>query len=256
MSNVDNLIGKWRSAQAVSIPSDIKRLPDGDVPKVIALLSCPRLGWTDNFRCAQTVFMSLGVPMLVDSGVFWGQGLSRLMKLCADRGVEFVVTLDYDSIFSKEHVARLYQLITENPEVDAIVPVQVKRECNSSMFTMWGDGEMQTSVKADEFMRSLTPIATGHFGLTIIRTSSLEKLSKPWFKSISDLNGEWEQGHIDEDIYFWINAMASGWKVCLANEVRIGHLQRIIAWPRSDFTPQFQYLSQFNEHGQPPEVTT
>lgn len=197
--------------------------------------------------------MSLGIGMLVDSGVFWGQGLSRLMKICADRGIEFVLTLDYDSIFTKEHVARLYQLMNENPDVDAIVPVQVKRECNSSMFTMWNETDRfeVNEVKAREFMKPLTRIATGHFGLTMIRTSSLAKLHKPWFKAEPDLNGEWEAGHIDEDIYFWLNAMSAGWKVCLANEVRIGHLQRIVAWPKPDFTPQFQYLRQWNEQGQP-----
>lgn len=246
-----NVIDEWRRAQSISVPQDIKRLPDGDVPKIVAMMSCPRLGWTDNFKCAQSVFMSLGIGLLVDSGVFWGQGLSRLMKLCADRGIEYVITLDYDSIFTKEHVARLYQLMNENPDVDAIVPVQVKREANTSMFTMWADGEMKLSVQAQEFMKPLTQIATGHFGLTIIRSASLAKLHKPWFKAIPDLNGEWEAGHIDEDIYFWLNAMSVGWKVCLANEVRIGHLQRIITWPKPDFTPQFQYISGWQSSGQP-----
>jgi hypothetical protein len=249
----ETLIDDWRRAQAISMPQDIKRLPDGEVPKIVAIMSCPRLGWTDNFKCAQTVFMSLGIGMLVDSGVFWGQGLSRLLKLCAEREIEYVITLDYDSIFNKEHVARLYQLMTENPDVDAIVPVQVKREANASMFTMWTDSDKfgVLSVKADEFMRPLTKIATGHFGLTIIRTSSLAKLHKPWMKAIPDLNGEWEAGHIDEDIYFWLNAMSVGWNVCLANEVRIGHLQRIITWPKPDFTPMFQYISGWQEKGQP-----
>lgn len=248
------VIDEWRKAQAISVPADIKRLPDGDVPKIVALMSCPRLGWTDNFRCAQSVFMSLGIGMLVDSGVFWGQGLSRLMKLCADKGIQYVVTLDYDSIFTREHVARLYQLMNENPDIDAIVPVQVKRESNSSMFTMRRDSdelELLDTAKAEEFMKPLTLIVTGHFGLTIIRTSSLAKLHKPWFKSEPDVNGEWEQGHIDEDIYFWLNGFSVGWKVCLANEVRIGHLQRIITWPKSDFTPQFQYISGWQNSGQP-----
>lgn len=245
-----SVIDEWRR---IAQPSDVKRLPDGDVPKIVALMSCPRLGWTDNFKCAQTVFMSLGIGMLVDSGVFWGQGLSRLMKLCADKGIEYVITLDYDSIFSKEDVARLYQLIEESG-ADAIVPVQVKREANSSMFTIWAEGKTVTEVKAEEFMKPLTRIATGHFGLTIIRTSSLAKLHKPWFTAIPDVNGEWEEGHIDEDIYFWLNAMSSGWDVFLANEVRIGHLQRIVTWPKPDFTPQFQYISGWQQSGAP-EVT-
>ncbi len=245
-----DLIDSWRQAQSISVPQDFKKL-EGEPPRVLGIMSCPRLCWSDNIRCALSVLGPLGIPMMITGGVNWGQGLTRLMQLAVNHGVEFILTLDYDSIFDHQNVARLFQLMVENSDVDAIVPVQVKREHNTSMFTIFADGEMKTEIKASEFMKPLTRIATGHFGLTMIRTESLSRLSKPWFRAIPDLNGEWEAGHIDEDIYFWLNAMSVGWKVCLANEVRIGHLQRIITWPKPDFTPMFQYISGWHENGKP-----
>ena len=228
----------------------------GEKPtKIVAVMSCPRLGWTDNFGCIQEVFMPLGIPVFRHSGVFWGQGLSELMENAVEHDAEFIITLDYDTVFSREHVVKLCQLIIENEDIDCIVPLQIRRENNYSMFTMRGaDKKLMTTCKRSEFERPLTKISTGHFGLTIIRCSSLARMKRPWFLAIPDLNGGWREGHIDEDIYFWLNAESAGWNVCLANDVKIGHLQNVITWPRKDFTPLFQYVSQWNNEGQPKEI--
>jgi hypothetical protein len=265
-------IADWREAHAETIKSKEAKGSEGYDPawgnlglakqlgvqpgekptKIVAVMSCPRLGWTDNFGCIHEVFMPLGIPVFRHSGVFWGQGLTELMVNAIDHGAEFIITLDYDTVFAREHVVRLCQLMVENEHVDCVVPLQIRRENNYSMFTMRGtDKKLLTTCKRSEFERPLTKIATGHFGLTIIRCSSLARLKKPWFLAIPDLNGGWKEGHIDEDIYFWLNTESAGWNVCLANEVRIGHLQNVITWPKSDFTPLFQYVSQWNENGQP-----
>lgn len=244
----DDIIDTWR--KAVGEP-EIPTSFNGDAGKVVALMSIPRLAWTDTVGCVHDVFAPLGIKVVRHSGVFWGQSLTILLEESVRRGVEFVITVDYDSIFTKQHVLELIRLMCENDEADAIVSVQVRRESNNSMFTIMRDGELIDQCDAEEFDKPLTKIATGHFGLTIIRTSSLEKLNKPWFRSYSDLNGSWRQGHIDEDIGFWINTIAAGWNVYLANGVRVGHLQNVIAWPKPDFTPQFQYISGWLEKGQP-----
>lgn len=251
--HINTLIDDWRRAHKPRESMSVQNLAHS-TPKVMAVMSCPRLGWTDTWGCIHEVLMPLGIGVLRHSGVFWGQGLTKLIQSCLDHGTEYIITLDYDSIFTREHVAHLYQLITENEDVDCVVPVQVRREDNTSMFTMRGtNGNLLNEVSADEFNKPLTQIATGHFGLTMFRASSFAKLEKPWFWAIPDTNGTWEAGHVDEDIYFWLNAHAAGWKVCLANGVRIGHLQAVITWPKPDFTPLFQYMSGWNQKGQPNE---
>ena len=225
----------------------------GDKPiRIIGVMSCPRLMWTDTYGSIQQAFMPLGIDVLRHSGVFWGQGLTRLMELALDQGADFIITLDYDSVFERKHVHRLCQLIVEHENVDAVVSVQVRRENNYSMFTMRGDdGTLRTSVPKEEFRKPLTKITTGHFGLTIIRASALKKLAKPWFLAIPDSKGEWGEGHVDEDIYFWHNCERAGLNIQMANEVRIGHLQNMIAWPDDKFGPHHQYVHDYNENGPP-----
>lgn len=230
---------------------------DEETPiKIVGVMSCPRLGWTDTFGSITSAFMPLGIEVFRHSGVFWGQGLTKLMEVALKNGADFIITIDYDSVFTQAHVHRLCQLMVEHNDVDIIVPVQVRRENNYSMFTMRGDnGDLRTKVPYSEFSQPLTKITTGHFGLTIIRTSALRKLPKPWFLAIPDKNGEWNEGHVDEDIYFWHNCERSGLNVRMANEVRIGHLQNMIAWPDDQFAPVHQYVSEYNEKGQPAEAS-
>lgn len=229
---------------------------DAEKPiKFVGVMSCPRLGWTDTFGSITSAFMPLGIDVFRHSGVFWGQGLTKLMEMALSNEADFIITIDYDSVFGLKHVHRLCQLIVEHDEVDVIVPVQVRRENNYSMFTMRGDdGQLRTVVPKDEFHKPLTKITTGHFGLTVIRASSLRRLPKPWFLHIPDKNGEWNDGHVDEDIYFWHNCERTGLNVQMANEVRIGHLQNMIAWPADNFGPIHQYVHEYNEKGQPIEA--
>lgn len=253
MTLPDQIVDEWRRT-ATRLPETIRVVPpkmDGTL-RIAALMSCPRLGWTDTFGCVNEAFQPLGIPVVKHSGVFWGQSLTGLMEEAITLDMDYVFTVDYDSIFTREDAIYLIKLMQDNPEVDAIVPVQVRRESNSSMFTMRDEqGEMLTVVDKSVFEQELTPIATGHFGLTILRVSSLSRLAKPWFLHIPNESGEWDGGHIDEDIYFWLNAEVAKWKVCLANNVRIGHLQNVVTWPRADFTPQFQYIKDFLKNGRP-----
>ena len=220
---------------------------------IIGVMSCPRLGWTDHFGCVFEAFLPLGIPIMRHSGVFWGQGLTKLIEEAIDvHRAEFIITLDYDSIFNRAQVQRLCQLIVEHKDVDAIVPVQVRRENDYSMFRIQNEkGEGLTRVDKAIFETPLTKITYGHFGLTIIRAAAIKKLKKPWFLATPDKNGEWKEDYTDEDIHFWKNAERAGWEVRLANEVRIGHLQNMIAWPKEDFSPRHQYTGDWHNDGQP-----
>ncbi|KKL72575.1 hypothetical protein LCGC14_2083580, partial [marine sediment metagenome] len=81
------------------------------------------------------------------------------------------------------------------------------------------------------FEQDLMPAQTGHFGLTLIRTSALKRLKKPWFHSIPDENGSWGTGRQDADIFFWNNFKKSGCTMMLAPKVKIGHLQLMCTFP-------------------------
>lgn len=250
----DDVIARWRSSFSSVNGTKPKRLPKRPgTLNVVAVMSCPRLGWTDTWGSINESFHALGIHVAKHTGAFWAQGLTKLMEDAVAIGMDYIITVDYDSIFDRNHVGALVNLIDSHPTVDAICTVQVRREQNSSMFSLRDDeGNFRTGeIDLTEFDKPLTQIATGHFGLTIIRASSLVYLPKPWFMAIPNGQGEWKNGQIDDDVYFWLNVETVKWKVCLANQIRIGHIQNMVSWPGMHFTPEFQYMTDWNQKGQP-----
>jgi predicted SAM-dependent methyltransferase len=229
--------------------------PGGSEIKIQAVMTLPRLGFTANMFAAAKVFPKLGIGFDTASGVFWGQKLSRLIDKHLNDGTEFIITLDYDTAFREEHVIRLLQLMAENPEVDAIVPVQTKRENETPMFAIVNDDGSGKNVALTEFEPELVPIMNGHFGLTIFRVSAFSGLEKPWFLPHPNEDGDWNEGRIDEDIHFWHNWWKCKRRTCLATTVMLGHLQMMCTFPgpaRTGFKPVHYYMNQLDS-GQWPE---
>lgn len=231
--------------------------------KIQAVMTLPRLGFTDNLCSAIGVFPQLGIDFKARTGVFWGQMLTALLEEFTGNGTEYIITIDYDTWFKKEHVIRLCQLMAEHKDVDAIVPVQTKRENEVPLFSIvTPEGVAAKKVSVSVFDEELVPIVGGHFGLTIFRVSAFCKLEKPWFMPHPDKDGGWGDGggvegagKIDEDIHFWQNFYRCGLKACLATRINVGHLQITCTFPGSasnGFKPVHIYMSDI-EKGRYPE---
>ena len=41
-------------------------------------------------------------------------------------------------------------------------------------------------------------------------------------------DGEWRDGRTDPDIYFWKKWRQNGFNLCMANDINIGHMQRVV----------------------------
>jgi hypothetical protein len=255
---VDIQVWESQIEDCASLPISLNlrgQKPGGLETKIQAVMTLPRLGFTANLLAAAKVFPKLGIGFDTESGVFWGQCLTRLIERHCDDGTEYIITMDYDTAFKEEHVRKLLQLMAANPAIDCIVPVQTKRENQCPMFSVVDDEGKGMEVPLTEFEAELVPIMTGHFGLTIFRVSAFKDLEKPWYNSIPNENGEWGEGRIDEDIYFWHNFYKSGRKVCLATSVMLGHLQMMATFPgpaRKGFVPEHYYMNQL-ERGEWPE---
>ena len=48
--------------------------------KVAALMSCPRLGFTDNFFCIAQALAPHGISPIKYTGAFWGQCLQNCLE--------------------------------------------------------------------------------------------------------------------------------------------------------------------------------
>ena len=141
--------------------------------KVAAVMSMPRLGFTDNFFCVASALAPHGISPVKVTGAYWGQSLQMAIESVIE-DADWVLTIDYDTIFSAKTVEALLTLAMWSG-VDAIAPLQVKREANAVMFALAGSTpDEQTQVGDDWFKKPVQPVETSHFGLTFLRASALK----------------------------------------------------------------------------------
>jgi predicted SAM-dependent methyltransferase len=222
------------------------------VGKVAACFSIPRLAFSDNMFCAQRAFVALQIPAIRKSGVFWGHALQGAMEMQLATGAKYLLTVDYDTIFTTDDVLALYRLMEAHPEADAICPVQSGRDRATPLMTVADEsGKAKAMLSPEEVAADLLELRTGHFGLTLIRSESLKKFPKPWFMHKPDEKGEWGDGRIDDDIYFWIEGGKHGLRLFQANRVTVGHAQLVVSWPGQSMETIHQYASEYEYEGKP-----
>lgn len=250
------VVDGWIDVAARKLSRPAPQLPMKDV---MAIMSMPRLAWTDTFAAVQMTCAKLGMDFMKSVGVFWGQCLERMMERIVEEspGVKYVMTVDYDSVFDEADVIRLWQVMETNPDIAALFPLQVGRDRSSCLLTMVGaDGKRITHIDSTDLHRDALDCETGHFGLTLIRTDALRRLPHPWFLGAPNADGRWGDGRTDDDIHFWKLLGKHGGRIAACPRVRIGHIQTICTWPGEHLEVLHQYVSKYNEDGRPPECMT
>jgi hypothetical protein len=221
--------------------------------RVISLASIPRdMGFNLHWYCQREHFAPLRIEVREYGGAFWHQALERLIEGAITDGYTHALTMDFDTIFERLHVETLLDLARRNPDADAIVPWQIKRDSTDRIFgKRREDGTFRRHFDESEFTPELMPIDTGHFGLTVLRLDALKALPRPLFQPVPDASGGWDGGHVDADIYFWNQARKYGLQLFLATKVRVGHLQQVVTWPTTDFGIEHQFVEAFRHNGTP-----
>lgn len=226
-------------------------------PKVYAIMSVPRLGFMDAFFCWYEALTPLRIQVMKFTGAFWGQCMERGMESALKEEPEFILTLDYDTIFCRQDIEDMMCVMVNNPHIDALAPIQSARSKTHSLFTVRGDdGKFMPELPGDYFTPVASKVHTAHFGCTLIRTSALRDLKKPWFWSTPSSEGSWHTGRLDDDTYFWNEFSKAGKTLCLANRVAVGHLELMIRWPgdNESMSPIFQNHNEYTEIGIPEGV--
>lgn len=225
--------------------------------KVSAVMSVPRLGFMDNFFCAFEALAPMGIVLRRHMGAYWEACLERTLTATINEDApDAILTIDYDTVFTRGHVEKLIQTLRERPEADALAPVQSARHSDQPLMNL----DLPLGVKAPDriphgvFADDITQLRTAHFGLTLLRTSSLLKMPKPWLHSQPAPDGTWGEGRIDADIFFWKQWAEAGLKLYCANRVSVGHLEMMIRWPGPNFTTIHQLPKDFQAHGAPKDV--
>lgn len=227
----------------------VKKITD-----VVGVLSAPRFGPTMHGRIVWEALYPLGIPYGIGQGAYWHQVLAELLeRAIAERRTGWVLTCDYDTIFTKHDVLELYRLATIS-KADAVCPLQMGRGDTGPLFVTCDAHGQRASVSGVEMASYLLPAASGHFGLTLFRLDALAKLPRPWFVSEPNAEGRWGAGRVDPDIGFWRAWQAAGLTLYVAPRVPVGHLVEAVAWPSKQMRPTFQTVQEYEAGGPPADV--
>jgi hypothetical protein len=220
--------------------------------KVLMVYSLPRVALTVNMDCAIRVAGNLSLTYARRSSAYWSLALELVMAEAVEKGFEYVLTVDMDSVFTPNNVLHLYALCKQNPHIDAVAAMQIKRATDlaNPLFCVRGeDGKFATILATDELNGELFKVCQAHFGLTLIRCSALVAVPRPWFLRLPD--SETDTGSLDDDIYFWRQWEKHGKSIYIACHNSIGHVQEVVTWPDAALKPVHQLWRDFEENGRP-----
>jgi len=208
--------------------------------RVEAVMSTPRLGFMDNFACWIEALVPLGIRPTKVTGAFWGQCLQRVITDRMDKA-EYILTIDYDTFFTRQDVELLFAMAMTF-QCDALTGFQSKRDDGRPMITLLGtqdnpppDGS--TKVPGEWFAHPVQEVDAIHFGLTVISTAALRRTPKPWFIDVPNKDGEFGEGRLDADMFFWKNFRQAGNRVFVTPRVTLGHGEYKITWPGAGLGP-------------------
>lgn len=241
-------VKKWASRNTDLAASDISlnlecRKPGEAIPaseqllKIRAVIGMPRIGWNDGWQTIVDAMAPFKIPIETHQGCFWGQNIQKAFNRAVRDGIDWIVTLDYDSMIQPAHVARLLEILGTHPEIDAIAALQMRRGGETPLFSTG-----KTNAQIDW---SPLKVNTAHFGLTILRVECLKDIPKPWLIDVPDANGDFDGEHTDADITFWKKWTAAGHSVYVAPDVRIGHLELLVSEFDEELKPRHYQIGKW-----------
>ena len=186
---------------------------------------------------------ALRIDLHCSQGVFWGQCMQRMFQDAVDKGLDWILSIDSDSLFTAEHVRHLMDVFAQHPEIDALAALQCRRGAKFPLLTTGNHAE------GDELAIDGKPfrVTTAHFGLTLFRVDKLKTLPKPWFKSEPGKGGDWDDDRLDDDIFFWHVWRAAGHNIHVAPSCSIGHLEETVAMFDKNLQPQHVYVHEWRK---------
>lgn len=193
--------------------------------KVGAYLTMPRYESVAARNLIQEALRPHKIDLTTTQGVFWGQCMQRMFMAAVDNGVDWILSLDSDSLFTSKQVQEMFDILASNPQIDALAALQCRRGAKYPLLTT-GSGIENEHVECDGRPIKVT---TAHFGLTLIKVDKLKRVSKPWFFGEPDAAGNWTDDRLDDDIWFWHQWRKAGLNIYVAPSVSIGHLEETVA---------------------------
>jgi len=189
--------------------------------RIVAIENVPRLGFQAHFGVAHQALSRCGIQVNWGSGAFWDQSMQNIFEETLRQPWDWLLTIDYDSLFTESQLGQLIQHAVGTPGVDALAPLQAHRARDTTLAYFGGREEVVSN-------GGLLQADSAHFGLTLIRAEKIRALPKPWFEGLPNDAGEWTKDQTDADIYFWRKWKEVGNTCWIDTAVRIGHLAEVV----------------------------
>jgi len=188
---------------------------------VAAITSQPRYGPVDGWTSVVSAICKLGIYPVRGSGAYWSHSLDKMMLMLTESDVDWVLTFDYDSLFTYDQVKHLMNRFMANHEIHALAATQARRACRTAI----GLGA-QNAQEQNGFLRAQSM----HFGLTLLRLDALRRMPRPWFHSKPDSGGGWTgEDRLDPDVWFWKQWHDTGNTAYFDLTCNIGHIEEMVA---------------------------
>jgi hypothetical protein len=211
----------------------------GKSVKVSAVMTAPRYECVQARSRIERSLGKAGIPLTISGGVFYHQCMQTMCEDLVGK-VDYIVTVDFDSMFLPKHVVRLLSLAANIEEIDCVAALQPMR----------GKGRVLGSKRHEnriEWDGNPVKVDSAHFGLTVIDAKKLEQLPKPWFVCKPDPNGSWSDDRIDSDVWFWRQWEKAGFSCYMDPACRIGHLEELVTVYDEQMQPVHYYPSKWEE---------
>jgi 2-O-methyltransferase len=221
--------------------------------RVGVITSVPRVGFQVHEAMMHAAFGAKGWPVVRMGGAYWEQGMQGGLNAMIRLGCDYIITVDFDSIFSARDIEELLVMAARYPEADAIASWQPKRQGKGESLIGLKDenGAFIANIPLNYLEDEVSRVHHTVFGLTLIKSASLLKMPKPWLQSFPNKDGEWDTGKIDADGYFWDKWGKTGLTIYTANNAKIGQLEEYIRWTGPNYQVIDQQLSEFYKAGRP-----
>lgn len=201
--------------------------------KVAAFMTAPRYESTWCRNMIENAVKNAGIPLIISQGVFYGQCMQRMLEDAVEGGVDIAITIDFDSIFTADDIRYLIDKVSDE-RYDCIAALQSRRSMPYPLFTAGASRKV-------EFQGEPLEVSTAHFGLTAIKLSKLKDVPRPWFCSVPCEDGSWNEGKVDDDIYFWRQWTKAGHRVFVDSGLSIGHMEEMISYFDDEGNHRFMY---------------
>ncbi len=153
--------------------------------RIAAVCSVPRLGWQDHYGSIFRALTPHGIHLSWYTTAFWHKGIQQGFN--QQLNADWILSLDYDTVFDHIHVQQLLATFGNNPGMDALAAMQPRRGTGAPLMTAKDEaGKKLTVAPANGPIKAYT----AHFGFTLFRTAALRDMPKPWFQGVPDV-GMW-----------------------------------------------------------------